>query len=77
MCLKVLHVNDNFATEDEHLPPFIGNIDWRDAMHGLSEVGFDGLLNFELSTGRLPKGAREAYASLILESATALMSYIE
>lgn len=75
--LKVLHVNDNFATEDEHLPPFIGNIDWRDAMHGLSEVGFDGLLNFELSTGRLPKGAREAYASLIVESANALMSYIE
>ena len=75
--LKVLHVNDNFATEDEHLPPFIGNIDWRDAMHGLSEVGFDGLLNFELSTGRLPKGAREAYASLIIESANALMSYIE
>ena len=41
--LKVLHVNDNFAGDDIHILPFTGNVDWRDAMHGLALSEFDGL----------------------------------
>jgi len=75
--LKVLHVNDNFAVDDEHLAPFMGNVDWKDAMHGLALVDFQGLLNFEVSTGRMPAAARKSYASYLVDTAKELMTYIE
>lgn len=75
--LKVLHINDNYATDDEHIPPFMGTIDWRDAMHGLALAEFDGLLNFELHHEKIPDTAREAYAKYIIDSARVLESYIE
>ena len=70
--LKVLHVNDNFAGDDIHLLPFAGNVDWRDAMHGLELVGFDGLLNFELSVGKVPAALREDFAKYALRIADEL-----
>jgi sugar phosphate isomerase/epimerase len=70
--LRMLHVNDNFAWGDDHVPPFIGTINWVDAMQGLRAVGFNGLLNYELTTGRVPANAREAYAKYILEAAARL-----
>ncbi len=75
--LKMLHVNDNFATEDEHVPPFMGSIDWRDAMHGLSTVGYSGLFNFELSVAKIPAPLRKTYGKYMIEAADELMSYIE
>ncbi len=75
--LKVLHINDNAAFEDDHLLPFMGTIDWKDAMHGLALIGFDGLFNYEISTARLPASLREDAARYILASARELMSYIE
>lgn len=75
--LKVIHVNDNAAIDDEHLLPFEGNVDWRDAMHGLALADFDGLFNFELSTGKLPASMRPAFAAYVLAAARELMSYIE
>ena len=52
-------------------------MDWKDAMHGLALAKFDGLLNFELSTGRLPASMRKAYAAYVIDAAKELMSYIE
>ncbi len=75
--LKVLHVNDNFGVDDEHLAPFMGTVDWKDAMHGLMLTEFDGLLNYELGTSRIPAAARPAFAAYIKEAAAELMSYIE
>ncbi len=75
--LKVLHVNDNTAIDDEHLPPFLGSVGWRDAMHGLSLAGFEGLLNFELTTGRIPPAMRRAFAAYVRAAATELLTYIE
>lgn len=70
--LRMLHVNDNFAWGDDHVPPFIGTINWADAMQGLRAVGFNGLLNYELTTGRVPANAREAFAKYLLEAAARL-----
>lgn len=75
--LKVLHINDNVGMDDEHIPPFTGNVDWRDAMHGLALIDFDGLLNFEISTGKLPASVRKAFAAYLMDSAKELMTYIE
>ena len=75
--LKVIHVNDNAAIDDEHILPFTGNVDWRDAMHGLALAEFDGLFNFELSTGRLPASMRKAFATYMIDAARELMTYIK
>ncbi|MBQ9801848.1 MAG: sugar phosphate isomerase/epimerase [Clostridia bacterium] len=75
--LKVIHVNDNYAGDDTHEPPFIGSVDWKDAMHGLAQTGFDGVFNFECSAGRLPASMRETYAKYLMQAAEALMSYME
>lgn len=75
--LKVLHVNDNTAIEDEHLAPFMGNVNWRDAMHGLALAEFDGLFNFELTTKPIPPTLRRQYAAFLKSAAKELMSYIE
>lgn len=45
--LKVLHVQNNFRTRDNHLPPAIGSIDWKDAVAGLRDIGFDGFFSIE------------------------------
>lgn len=70
--LRMLHVNDNFAWGDDHVPPFVGTIDWADAMQGLRAIGYKGLLNYELVTSRIPDNARETFAKYILEAAARL-----
>jgi sugar phosphate isomerase/epimerase len=75
--LAVLHVNDNFGGDDIHLPPFKGNIDWCDAMKGLTDIGFDGLFNFEISADKVPFEMRESFACYLIDSARKIMSYSE
>lgn len=77
--LKAVHINDNAAVDDEHLAPFMGNVDWRDAMHGLALTGFDGVMNFELSTGKIPANVemRKAFAKYVVNAANELMTYVE
>ncbi len=75
--LKVVHINDNGGIEDDHVLPFSGQVDWKDAMHGLALTGFDGPLNFELSVGRVPANLRRGYADFVVQIARELMSYIE
>lgn len=50
--LKVLHIHDNCGVKDQHLLPTFGDIDWRDAMTGLDDTGFDGLFNFEIMSAK-------------------------
>ena len=75
--LKVLHVNDNFAGDDIHLLPFMGNVDWRDAMHGLALAEFDGLFNFELSVAKVPAALRKDFVKYAVCAADELMGDIK
>lgn len=74
--LKMVHLNDNLADDDLHLAPFFGTADWKDIMQGLSAIGFEGILNFELSTGRIPASAREAFGKYVCQAAKELITYI-
>ncbi len=42
-----LHIHDNDGRSDQHLIPFMGNIDWRSFISGLREIGYKGLLTYE------------------------------
>jgi len=64
--LKITHVCDNFAYDDEHLPPYMGNIDWDDAALGLAKCGYNGLFNYEVKAASLPASAREIYAQYLI-----------
>lgn len=74
--LKVLHVNDNNGADDDHLAPFMGNVNWVDAMHGLALAEFDGVFNYEVSAGRIPEGLRKDFAKYLVDAADQLMEYI-
>ncbi|MBQ7769072.1 MAG: sugar phosphate isomerase/epimerase [Oscillospiraceae bacterium] len=74
--LKVLHVNDNRAADDDHLPPFVGNVDWVDAMHGLALAEFDGCFNYEVEAGGIPAELRKDFAKYLVNAADKLMEHI-
>lgn len=46
--LWTLHLHDNNADGDFHLPPGRGNIDWVAVAEALREVSYDGVLNLEV-----------------------------
>ena len=75
--LKAVHVNDNGGIEDDHVLPFSGNVDWKAAMRGLAQTGFEGPFNFELAVGRVPANLRKGYALFVTEIAKELMGYME
>lgn len=75
--LKMVHVHDNCAMTDEHLMPFTGTVDWKDAMQGLAAIGFDGVFDMELNPAKLPAPLRKGHARLALETAQYLMTYMK
>ena len=55
--LGSLHVHDNNGKADQHKTPGNGTIDWDDFSNALSEIGFDGCVNFETAVpGDIPAG---------------------
>ncbi len=62
--LKSTHVNDNFGTDDNHLFPFKGTVDWPALMPVLVEIGYDGAFAYEThkEVDRMPDGVKDAIA---------------
>lgn len=77
--VKAVHVQDNHGKTDEHLLPFYGAIDWRDAMTGLAECGYEGDLTFEVQEfGRyLPKDMKYLAVEQSVAVGERLMAYFE
>ncbi len=46
--LKAVHVQDNLGFTDSHHLPFVGNINWQEAMAGLSDIDYEGELTYEI-----------------------------
>lgn len=53
--LGVLHLHDNDGTRDDHLPPYLGKLDFDALMIALKEIGYAGNLNFEIHFGYVPE----------------------
>ena len=75
--VKMLHVNDNHVRRDAHVPPFLGEIDWKDAMKGLAGIGYQGLFNYEVKAQKVPAIAREDFARYMVKTAHALLDLME
>ena len=48
------HVHDNRGTDDDHLVPFEGTIDWAAALTAMQKVGYEGTLMFEIANYESP-----------------------
>ncbi len=46
--LRTTHIHDNHGRYDEHLPPYLGDIEWDKVMPAFRESGYEGAFNFEL-----------------------------
>ncbi len=78
--LKNLHINDNhYGTRDEHLQPFMGEIDWFRLIPVLAEIGYDGDLTYETpQVGIRAEGEmQDAYLRLTYENGCYLMKIYE
>lgn len=71
--LKLVHVHNNYATRDSHLPPSIGSVDWEDAIAGLKEVGFDGFFSLECGCGGGNDKVVQAYCEFSAKSTDAIL----
>lgn len=66
--LKAVHVDDNDGSGDRHFFPFDGgSVDWAGVMHGLRDVGYDGLFGLEVP-GETNCSVQERLAKLELAS---------
>ncbi len=74
--LKTVHIHDNRGVEDEHSAPFMGTVDWADAMHGLALAGYEGPLNYEVGGGRIPAQLRKEFVVYLVKAADQLLEYI-
>lgn len=45
------HIHSNDGSEDQHLPPYMGNTDFETALRALDEVGFEGIHTIEIVPG--------------------------
>ncbi len=72
--LECLHVHDNDGVTDQHLPPFLGSIDFARVTDALREVGYKGVMNLELNAfpARFPPEMESAVLALLVETARAL-----
>lgn len=77
--LKAVHVQDNHGKTDEHLMPFYGTIDWRDAMAGLADIDYQGELTYEIQEfGRyLPKDMKHLAVEQSIVIGQRLIEYFE
>lgn len=45
--VRILHLHDNNLTYDDHMPPYLGRLNWGEILCALKEIGYTGNLNFE------------------------------
>ncbi len=72
--ISCTHIHDNMQTKDLHIPVFLGDIDWQCFMQTLQEIGYQGNINFELKTCRIPDELIGMYLQFIRHAGECLIS---
>lgn len=58
--LAALHIHDNNGKHDVHIHPYAGVIDWENFCMALKDIGFDGVMSFEIKMQKtLPMELRQ------------------
>lgn len=77
--LWTTHVHDNRGqySNDLHIPPFYGSVDWPSVMQGLADVGYEGTFNFEIEPHTLPLDFMGAEFKTVYEKGERLLQMIK
>ena len=70
--LMALHLHDNDGTDDQHLLPFDGNIDWAKTMGEISKAGYAGALALEVRNRGYAELSPEEFLHLAFERSKSL-----
>jgi len=70
--IKVVHLHDNGGTEDDHLIPSQGIINWREFASDLGRSGYDGTLNFEVAK-HFTHFPKDTYSREVFQQACSLL----
>lgn len=67
--LVALHVNDNTAISDQHFVPFMGTVNWENALNALADTGYGGDFTYEVYglTKLMPEELKPAAARYAYE----------
>ena len=66
--LKVLHVNDNYGSMDDHNPPYFGTVDWTGFAQALLDIQYEGAFNFEVNASHIPDELRMECARYLVKA---------
>ncbi len=72
-----VHVNDNMASEDIHVLPFLGTVDWEGFTRALRDLHYQGSLNIEVGSRALPRDMAKEYFKLLKKAGDRLAAMIE
>lgn len=76
--LAALHIHDNYLTQDKHMIPFTGKIDFEKVGKQLAESGYDGTLMLEIMYGGNEENSSEStYKEYALKAKHAAEKIIE
>lgn len=53
--ISCTHIHDNNQESDLHMPPFLGETDWKACMDALKSKGYNGTFSFEFAHGAIPE----------------------
>ncbi len=75
--IRVLHVHDNDGYRDIHQMPYFGVIDWEDFGRALSEIGYDGVFNFETAPpGKMPDATFKEMCKILVKVANEIIGVV-
>jgi len=73
------HINDTTTdSEEQHLLPFEGKVNWKAVMNALREIGYEGLFSLEpgASVNKLPLSIRDLKLRYALELTEAMIKHL-
>lgn len=71
------HIHDNYYNKDLHVIPFQGDIDWREQMATLKEIGYKGNLTYELVYGKWPESMVAEFLRVAADTGKILIGMFE
>lgn len=72
--IECTHMHDCNFDLDTHLPPFLGEIDWKECITAFKETGFDGVVNVEFAHGHIPENLLDTFMKYVYDTAVEVMS---
>ena len=72
--IKCTHMHDCGHDQDLHLPPFLGDIKWKECARAMREINYSGIWSFEMVYGKIPEELADTFAKNLIKIAKYIRS---